>query len=124
MSAQSRMTKEFIAADDTTAFEQESIRDGENRLLLNTTAYVYDEQQQRASLIRRLDVLRAAFGNKRGRHVIVTPESITTYTRDAAGRTLTTRRENNTTGQLTKQHQDTDSGTETPALIFLSNFWE
>lgn len=46
MSAQSRMTKAFIAADDTTAFEQESIRDGENRLLLNTTAYVYDEQQR------------------------------------------------------------------------------
>lgn len=44
--------------------------------------------------------------------------------RPPLGDFIYTRSEYNTTGQLTKQHQDTDSGTETPALIFLSNFWE
>ncbi len=44
--AQSRMTEEFIAADGATSFELESIWDGENWLLLSTTAYEYDEQQR------------------------------------------------------------------------------
>ena len=46
VAAQSRMTEEFIVANDTTTFEQESIWDGTEWLLLNTTAYVYDEQQR------------------------------------------------------------------------------
>ncbi len=125
VAAQSRKTEEFIAADGTTSFEQESIWDGENWLLLSTAAYEYDEQQR---------VVKTTHGNGRfststwmccGRlsetnedgitttygynsalqlvetirsevkdgDVIVTPETITTYTRDAAGRTLTTRRD-------------------------------
>ena len=42
VSAQSRKTEEFIAADGTTSFEQESIWNGTEWLLLNTTAYEYD----------------------------------------------------------------------------------
>ena len=125
VAAQSRKTEEFIAADGTTSFEQESIWNGTEWLLLNTTAYEYDEQQR---------VVKTTHGNGRfstttwmccGRlsetnedgitttygynsahqlvetireevkdgEVIVTPETITTYTRDAAGRTLATRRD-------------------------------
>ena len=125
VAAQSRMTEEFISADGTTSFEQESIWNGTEWLLLNSTAYEYDEQQR---------VVKSTHGNGRfsttswmccGRlsetnedgitttygynsahqlvetirsevkdgDVIVTPETITTYTRDAAGRTLTTRRD-------------------------------
>ncbi|MBQ4635947.1 MAG: hypothetical protein IJB64_05890, partial [Akkermansia sp.] len=46
VAAQSRKSESFIAADDTTTFEQESIWDGTQWLLLNTTAYEYDEQQR------------------------------------------------------------------------------
>ena len=46
VAAQSRKTERFIAANDTTTFEQESIWDGTQWLLLNTTAYEYDEQQR------------------------------------------------------------------------------
>ena len=123
--AQSRMTEEFIAADGTTAFEQESIWDGTAWLLLNSTAYEYDEQQRVVKTTHgngrfsttawmccgRLsetneDGITTAYGYNSAHQlveiiraevkdgdVIVTPESITTYTRDAAGRTLTTRRD-------------------------------
>ena len=119
------MTKEFIAADGTTAFEQESIWDGENWLPLNTTAYEYDEQQRVVKTTHgngrfsttawmccgRLsetneDGITTTYGYNSAHQlvetirsevkdgdVIVTPETITTYTRDAAGRTLTTRRD-------------------------------
>ena len=56
VAAQSRKTEEFIAADDTVSFEQESIWDGENRLLLSTTAFEYDEQKR---------VVRTTRGNGR-----------------------------------------------------------
>ena len=46
VAAQSRKTEEFIAANDTVTFEQESIWDGENWLLLSTTAFEYDEQKR------------------------------------------------------------------------------
>ena len=46
VAAQSRKSESFIAADDTTTFEQESIWDGTQWLLLVTTAYEYDEQQR------------------------------------------------------------------------------
>ena len=46
VAAQSRKTEEFIAADDTVTFEQESIWNGTEWLLLSTTAYEYDAQQR------------------------------------------------------------------------------
>ena len=46
VAAQSRMTEEFISADGTTSFEQESIWNGTEWLLLNSSAYEYDEQQR------------------------------------------------------------------------------
>ena len=46
VAAQSRKNEAFIAADDTTVFEQESIWDGSQWLLLNTTAYEYDAQHR------------------------------------------------------------------------------
>ncbi len=46
VAAQSRKNESFIAADDTVIFEQESIWDGTQWLLLNTTAYEYEEQQR------------------------------------------------------------------------------
>ena len=119
------MREEFIAADGTTSFEQESIWNGSEWLLLNSTAYEYDEQQSVVKTTHgngrfsttawmccgRLsetneDGITTAYGYNSAHQlveiiraevkdgdVIVTPESITTYTRDAAGRTLTTRRD-------------------------------
>ncbi|MBQ7024178.1 MAG: hypothetical protein IJN29_11380, partial [Akkermansia sp.] len=46
VAAQSRKSESFIAANDTTTFEQESIWNGSQWLLLDTTAYEYDEQQR------------------------------------------------------------------------------
>ena len=46
VAAQSRKSESFIAANDTTTFVRESIWDGTQWLLLNTTAYEYDEQQR------------------------------------------------------------------------------
>ena len=46
VAAQSRKTETFIASNDTTTFEQEFIWDGENWLLLNTSAYEYDAQMR------------------------------------------------------------------------------
>ena len=124
VAAQSRKSESFIAADDTTTFEQESIWDGTQWLLLSTTAYEYDEQQR---------VVKTTHGNGRfsttewmccgvfnetdeddvtttytydsarqlteiSRDAVydgetcITPETITEYTRDAAGRVLTTTR--------------------------------
>ena len=125
VAAQSRMTEEFIAADGTTSFEQESIWNGTEWLLLNSTAYEYDEQQRVVKTTHgngrfstatwmccgRLsetneDGITTTYGYNSAHQlvetirsevkdgdVIVTPETITTYTRDAAGRTLTTRRD-------------------------------
>ncbi len=121
VAAQSRKSESFIAANDTTTFEQESIWNGTQWLLLNTTAYEYDEQQR---------VVKTTHGNGRfsttewmccGRlsetdedgitttyaydsarqlteisreevydgETCITPETITEFTRDAAGRVLT-----------------------------------
>ena len=125
VAAQSRKAEEFIAADDTVTFEQESIWDGENWLLLNTTAYEYDEQQRVVRTTRgngrsssttwmccgKLsetdeDGITTSYGYNSAHQlvetirsevkdgdVVVTPETITSYTHDAAGRTLTTRRD-------------------------------
>ena len=125
VAAQSRMTEEFIAADGTTSFEQESIWNGTEWLLLNSTAYEYDEQQRVVKTTHgngrfstatwmccgRLsetneDGITTTYGYNSAHQlvetirsevkdgdVIVTPETITTYTRDAAGRTITTRRD-------------------------------
>ncbi|MGN0821434.1 MAG: RHS repeat domain-containing protein, partial [Akkermansia sp.] len=52
VAAQSRKSESFMAADDTTTFEQESIWDGTQWLLLDTTAYEYDEQQRAVKTTR------------------------------------------------------------------------
>ena len=125
MAAQSRKKEAFIAADDTITFEQESIWDGENWLLLSTTAFEYDEQKRVVRTTRgngrsssttwmccgKLsetdeDGITTSYGYNSAHQlvevirsevkdgdVVVTPETITTYTHDAAGRTLTTRRD-------------------------------
>ena len=125
LAAQSRKSESFIAADDTTSFEQESIWNGSAWLLLNTTAYEYDEQQRVIKTTRgngrtssttwmccgKLsetdeDGITTSYGYNSAHQlvetirsevkdgdVVVTPETITSYTHDAAGRTLTTRRD-------------------------------
>ena len=130
VAAQSRKTEEFIAADDTVTFEQESIWNGTEWLLLSTTAYEYDAQQRVVKTTRgngrfstsswmccgKLsetdeDGITTTYGYNSAHElvesiraevkdgeVVVTPETITTYTRDAAGRTLGTRRD---TGAMT-----------------------
>ena len=130
VAAQSRRTEEFIAADDTVTFEQESIWNGTEWLLLSTTAYEYDAQQRVVKTTRgngrfststwmccgKLsetdeDGITTSYGYNSAHElvesiraevkdgaVVVTPETITTYTRDAAGRTLCTRRD---TGAMT-----------------------
>ena len=124
VAAQSRMSERFIAADDTTTFEQESIWDGTQWLLLDTTAYEYDEQQRVTKTTRangrfsttewmccgRLsetdeDGITTTYAYNSARQlteisrsavydgaVCITPETITEFTRDAAGRTLSTTR--------------------------------
>ena len=130
VAAQSRKTEEFIAADDTVTFEQESIWNGTEWLLLSTTAYEYDAQQRVVKTTRgngrfstsswmccgKLsetdeDGITTTYGYNSAHElvesiraevkdgeVVVTPETITTYTRDAAGRTLGIRRD---TGAMT-----------------------
>lgn len=125
VAAQSRKTEEFISADDTITFALESIWDGENWLLLSTTAFEYDEQKRVVRTTRgngrsssttwmccgKLsetdeDGITTSYGYNSAHQlvetirsevkdgdVVVTPETITTYTYDAAGRTLTTRRD-------------------------------
>ena len=122
VAAQSRKSESFIAANDTTTFEQESIWDGTQWLLLNTTAYEYDEQQRVTKTTRgngrfssttwmccgRLsetdeDGITTTYAYNSARQLTeisrdavydgetcITPETITEYTRDAAGRVLST----------------------------------
>ena len=125
VAAQSRKTETFIAADDTTTFEQNFIWDGENWLLLNTTAYEYDEEKRVIKTTRgngristtewmccgkltetNEDGITTSYGYNSAQQlvetirsevkdgeVVVTPETITSYTYDAAGRTLSVRRD-------------------------------
>ncbi|MBE6417975.1 MAG: RHS repeat protein, partial [Akkermansiaceae bacterium] len=124
VAGQSRKSESFIAANDTTTFEQESIWDGTQWLLLNTTAYEYDEQQRVVKTTRgngrfstttwmccgRLsetdeDGITTTYAYDSARQLTeisreevyngetsITPETITEFTRDAAGRVLTTTR--------------------------------
>ena len=146
VAAQSRKTEEFIAANDTTTFEQEFIWDGENWLLLYTTAFEYDEEKRVTKNTRgngrfsttewmccgklsetNEDGITTSYGYNSAHQlvetirtevkdgdVVVTPETITSYTHDAAGRTLSVRRdigamtttestEYDTLGRVTKQ---------------------
>ena len=124
VAAQSRKSESFIAADDTTTFEQECIWDGTQWLLLSTTAYEYDEQQRVVKTTRGNgrfsttewmccgvfnesdeDDVTTTYTYDSARQlteisrdavydgeVCITPETITEYTLDAAGRTLSTTR--------------------------------
>ena len=125
VAAQSRKTETFIAADDTTTFEQEFIWDGANWLLLNTSAYEYDEEKRviktthgngRVSTTSWMccgkltetneDGITTSYGYNSAHQlvetirsevkdgeVVVTPETITSYTYNAAGRTQSVRRD-------------------------------
>ena len=125
VAAQSRKSETFIAADDTTTFEQEFIWDGENWLLLNTTAFKYDEEKRVIKTTRgngrfsttewmccgklsetNEDGITTSYGYNSAHQlvetirtevkdgdVVITPETITSYTYDAAGRTLSVRRD-------------------------------
>ena len=124
VAAQSRKTEEFIASDDTITFKQESIWDGSQWLLLNTTDYKYDAQHRVTKttrgngrfsttewmccgVLRQVDedgiVTSNAYNSAHeltessrsevyDGDICVTPETITEYTRDAAGRVLSTTR--------------------------------
>ncbi|MBR5895251.1 MAG: hypothetical protein IKZ13_06900 [Akkermansia sp.] len=124
VAAQSRKSESFIADNDTTTFKQECIWDGTQWLLLNTTAYEYDEQQRVVKTTRgngrfstttwmccgRLsetdeDGITTTYAYDSARQLTeisreevyngetcITPETITEFTRDAAGRELTTTR--------------------------------
>ena len=124
VAAQSRKTESFIAEDETTVFTQESIWDGTQWLLLNTTAYEYDDEQRVTKTTRgngrfsttewmccgKLretdeDGITTTYAYDSAHQLIetsrdavydgdvcVTPETITEYTRDAAGRVLSTTR--------------------------------
>ncbi len=124
VAAQSRKSESFIAANDTTTFEQESIWNGSQWLLLDTTAYEYDEQQRVTKTTRgngrfstttwmccgRLsetdeDGITTTYAYDSARQLTeisreevydgetcITPETIAEYTRDAAGRVLSTTR--------------------------------
>ena len=124
VAAQSRKTEVFIAANDTTVFEQESIWDGSQWLLLNTTEYEYDAQHRVTKttrgngrftttewmccgVLRQVDedgiVTSNAYNSAHeltetsrsevyDGDICVTPETITEYTHDAAGRVLSTTR--------------------------------
>ena len=125
VAGQSRKTESFIAANGTVLFEQESIWDGENWLLLSSGAHEYDEEGRRTKTTRgngrvsatswmccgKLsetdeDGILTSYGYNSAHQLVetirseisdgdtvVTPETITTYTRDAAGRALQTRRD-------------------------------
>ncbi|MBR5875720.1 MAG: RHS repeat protein, partial [Akkermansia sp.] len=122
VAAHSRKTEQFIAADDTITFEQESIWDGTQWLLLDTTAYEYDAQQRVVKTTRgngrfsttewmccgRLsetdeDGITTTYAYDSARNLTettreavyegetcITPETITEFARDAAGRVLST----------------------------------
>ena len=125
VAAQSRKTETFIAANNTTTFEQEFIWDGENWLLLNTTEYECDEEKRviktthgngRVSTTSWMccgkltetneDGITTSYGYNSAHQlvetirsevkdgeVVVTPETITSYTYNAAGRTQSVRRD-------------------------------
>ena len=125
VAAHSRKTETFIAANETTTFEQDFIWDGENWLLLNTAAYEYDEEKRIIKTTRgngrfsttewmccgklsetNEDGITTSYGYNSAQQlvetirsevkdgeVVVTPETITSYTYDAAGRTLSVRRD-------------------------------
>ena len=125
VAAQSRKTEEFIAANESTTFEQELIWDGENWLLLNTTTYEYDEEKRVTKTTRgngrfsttewmccgklretNEDGITTSYGYNSAQQLVetirsevkdgelvVTPETITSYTYDAAGRQLSVRRD-------------------------------
>ena len=125
VAAQSRKTESFIAEDETTIFTQESIWDGTQWLLLNTTAYEYDEEKRAIKTTRgngristtewmccgkltetNEDGITTSYGYNSAHQlvetirsevkddeVVVTPETITNYTYDAAGHTLSVRRD-------------------------------
>ena len=122
VAAQSRKTEMFLAEDETTVFTQESIWDGTQWLLLNTTAYEYDAEQRVTKTTRGNgrftttewmccgvlretdeDGITTTYAYDSAHQLIetsrdavydgdvcVTPEKITEYTRDAAGRVLNT----------------------------------
>lgn len=122
---QSKKNESFIAVDETVTFEQESVWDGHQWLLLSTAAHEYDEQHRRIKTIRgngRVstaswmccgllsetdeDGILTSYGYNNAHQLVetirsevrdgdtvVTPETITTYTRDALGRVLQTRRD-------------------------------
>ena len=124
VAAQSRKTEVFISVNDTTVFEQESIWDGSQWLLLNTTAYEYDAQHRVTKTTRgngrfsttewmccgvlrqvdedgivtsnaynsALELTETSRSEVYDGDICVTPETITEYTRDAAGRVLSTTR--------------------------------
>ncbi|MDO5465119.1 MAG: RHS repeat-associated core domain-containing protein [Akkermansia sp.] len=124
VAAQSRKSESFIAANGTTTFEQESIWDGTQWLLLNTTTYEYDAQlrvtktthgngrfsttewmccgvlnetdEDGITTTYAYDSARQLTEISRGAvydgEACITPETITEYTRDAAGRVLSTTR--------------------------------
>ena len=125
VAGQSRKTESFIAANGTVLFEQESIWDGENWLLLSNGAHEYDEEGRRTKTTRgngrvsatswmccgKLsetdeDGVLTSYGYNSAHQLVetirseisdgdtvITPETITTYTRDASGRALQTRRD-------------------------------
>ncbi len=125
VAAQSRKAEEFIATNDTITFEQEFIWDGDNWLLLNTTAYEYDEEKRITKTTRgngrrtttewmccgklretNEDGITTSYGYNSAQQLVetirfevkdgelvVTPETITSYTYDAAGRQLSVRRD-------------------------------
>ena len=122
VAAQSRKSESFISADDTTIFEQESIWDGTQWLLLENSSYEYDEQQRVVKTTRgngrfstttwmccgvlnemNEDGITTTYAYDSARQLTeisrsavydgetcITPETITEYTHDAAGRVLTT----------------------------------
>lgn len=124
VAAQSRKTEMFLAEDENTVFTQESIWDGTQWLLLNTTAYEYDDEQRVTKTTRGNgrftttewmccgvlretdeDGITTTYAYDSAHQLIetsrdavydgdvcVTPETITEYTRDAAGRVLNTNR--------------------------------
>ena len=124
VAAQSRKTESFLAANGTTTFTQESIWNGSQWLLLDTTAYEYDEQQRVVKTTRANgrfsttawmccgplretdeDGITTTYAydsahqlTETSREAVydgdtcITPETIIEYTRDAAGRVLSTTR--------------------------------
>ncbi|MBQ3548762.1 MAG: RHS repeat protein, partial [Oscillospiraceae bacterium] len=124
VAAQSRKSESFIAENGTTTFTQESIWNGSQWLLLDTTAYEYDEQQRVVKTTRANgrfsttawmccgplretdeDGITTTYAydsahqlTETSREAVydgdtcITPETIIEYTRDAAGRVLSTTR--------------------------------